>query len=127
MSSKSDSELHRKMAAELFNSTWRLIAKKRRTKDEDDRMIHMAHASRYHWSVVGGTEGGGDRRVADLPRLRVAPSTGARAVPCPALPRGLRRRRDRRLSARLRVRGPREGLRDRREDPAPECMSETRE
>src|SRR5436853_632320 len=56
MTSQSERQWHRKMAAELFNSTWRLIAKKRRTKDEDDRMIHMAHASRYHWSVVGGSK-----------------------------------------------------------------------
>jgi len=54
MASQSERQWHRKMAAELFNSTWDLIAKKNRTKDEDDRMIHMAYASRYHWSVVGG-------------------------------------------------------------------------
>src|SRR5207247_1862113 len=54
MASQSERQWHRKMAAELFNSTWDLIAKKSRTKDEDDRMIHMAYASRYHWSVVGG-------------------------------------------------------------------------
>lgn len=42
------------MAAQLFNSTWRLIEKKRRTKEDNDTMIHMAHASRYHWSVAGG-------------------------------------------------------------------------
>ncbi|MCI4371394.1 MAG: hypothetical protein L3J78_01970 [Thermoplasmata archaeon] len=54
MGSKTESEWHRKMAAHLFNSTWRLIEKKRRTKAESDTMIHMAHASRYHWGVVGG-------------------------------------------------------------------------
>ena len=52
--SKADSAVHRKMAASLFNSTWKLILKKRRTKADNDTMIHMAHASRYHWSVVGG-------------------------------------------------------------------------
>src|SRR5207247_1686951 len=54
MASQSERQWHRRMAVQLFNSTWDLMAKKRRTKDEDDRMIHMAHASRYHWSVVGG-------------------------------------------------------------------------
>jgi hypothetical protein len=49
-----DREWHRKLAAELFNGTWDLILKKRRTKEEVDAMIHMAHASRYHWSLVGG-------------------------------------------------------------------------
>src|SRR5204862_2539706 len=27
-----------------------------RTKEESNTMIHMAHASRYHWGVVGGPE-----------------------------------------------------------------------
>src|SRR2546427_2767137 len=31
---------------------WRLLEKKR-TPAEDDRMIHAAHASRYHWGEVG--------------------------------------------------------------------------
>src|SRR5437879_13705751 len=54
MTSKADADWHRTMAAHLFNSTWTLIEKKRRTKEERDTMIHMAHASRYHWGVVGG-------------------------------------------------------------------------
>ncbi|HYU05701.1 MAG TPA: hypothetical protein VEM77_00780 [Thermoplasmata archaeon] len=53
-STKTDAERHRKMAAQLFNGTWELLSKKRRTKEETDTMIHMAHASRYHWGVVGG-------------------------------------------------------------------------
>ena len=54
MTSKADADWHRKMAAHLFNATWTLIERKRRTKEERDTMIHMAHASRYHWGVVGG-------------------------------------------------------------------------
>ncbi len=46
-------EWHRKQAASLFNRTWSLLEKKRRTRREDDEMIHAAHASRYHWGVVG--------------------------------------------------------------------------
>jgi len=46
-------EAHRKLGVDLFNGTWKLIEKRRRTKAEDLRMIHMAHASRYHWSLVG--------------------------------------------------------------------------
>jgi hypothetical protein len=54
VAARAESEWHRKLAAELFNGTWDLILKKRRTKEEVDAMIHMAHASRYHWSLVGG-------------------------------------------------------------------------
>jgi hypothetical protein len=46
-------EWHRKMAAQLFNHTWGLIDKgENRSQDENDEMIHSAHASRYHWTVV---------------------------------------------------------------------------
>ena len=38
----------------LFNETWTLLDQPSRTPDEDDRMIHRAHASRYHWGEVGG-------------------------------------------------------------------------
>jgi hypothetical protein len=51
-----EAEWHRRFAAQLFNSTWKLILKKRRTPKDSDTMIHMAHASRYHWGVVGGAE-----------------------------------------------------------------------
>ncbi len=46
-------EWHRKQAVALFNQTWRLLDKKRRTPSEVVMMIHTAHASRYHWSIVG--------------------------------------------------------------------------
>lgn len=37
----------------LFNQTWDLLGKKERTKEEDLKMIHSAHASRYHWGEIG--------------------------------------------------------------------------
>jgi hypothetical protein len=39
----------RLLAAQLFNETWRLMELENRSRDDDDRMIHTAHASRYHW------------------------------------------------------------------------------
>jgi DNA-binding transcriptional MerR regulator len=42
----------RLLAAQLFNETWRLMEKEERTRQDDDRMIHTAHASRYHWGQV---------------------------------------------------------------------------
>jgi hypothetical protein len=44
---------HRQLGVELFNATWTLLDKTARTIAEDDQMIHMAHASRYHWGQVG--------------------------------------------------------------------------
>ncbi len=40
------------LAAQLFNDTWRLLELENRTRQDDDRMIHSAHASRYHWGQV---------------------------------------------------------------------------
>jgi tetratricopeptide (TPR) repeat protein len=42
----------RLLAAQLFNETWRLLEQEHRTPDGDDRMVHTAHASRYHWGQV---------------------------------------------------------------------------
>jgi hypothetical protein len=42
----------RLLAAQLFNETWRLLGQEQRTRADDDRMIHTAHASRYHWGQV---------------------------------------------------------------------------
>jgi hypothetical protein len=46
-----DSE--RRLAADLFNGVWRLLEKEDRSVADDDRMLHMAHASRNHWGQIG--------------------------------------------------------------------------
>ena len=46
-------KFHKQMAIELFNGTWDLLDNPKRTKDEEMNMIHMAHASCYHWSIIG--------------------------------------------------------------------------
>lgn len=46
-------EFHRKFAVDCFNDTWNLIDKTDRTAEEDTRMIHMAHTSRFHWGEIG--------------------------------------------------------------------------
>jgi hypothetical protein len=51
-----DLALHRKLAVELFNGTWTLLEQPDRTRDEDARMIHTAHASAYHWLQAGAPE-----------------------------------------------------------------------
>jgi hypothetical protein len=49
----SEQECHKKFAVELNNLVWNLLGKKDRTKQEDETMIHAAHASCFHWSKVG--------------------------------------------------------------------------
>jgi len=52
---------HKKFAVGCFNGTWDLVDKKDRTQEELDKMIHQAHASRFHWGevVAAGTENTG--------------------------------------------------------------------
>src|SRR5262245_59874557 len=40
-------------AVRLFNEVWRLLETEQPTSGQDDEMIHMAHASRYHWGPIG--------------------------------------------------------------------------
>jgi hypothetical protein len=51
-----DRDDERRLAASLFNGTWRLMEKQDRSRDDDDAMLHMAHASAHHWRQVGRAE-----------------------------------------------------------------------
>jgi DNA-binding transcriptional MerR regulator len=51
-----DPQAERTLAAGLFNATWTLMEKENRTRDEDDAMLHMAHAARHHWGQIGKPE-----------------------------------------------------------------------
>jgi DNA-binding transcriptional MerR regulator len=48
-----DRETQRRLAADCFNKTWTLMEKPDRTREDDDEMLHCAHASAYHWCQVG--------------------------------------------------------------------------
>jgi len=50
--STEDVELHRRLGSGLFNHVWDLLVLDERTPEQDDEMVHAAHASRYHWSRV---------------------------------------------------------------------------
>jgi DNA-binding transcriptional MerR regulator len=48
-----DAETERRLGIDLFNKTWTLMEKPDRTREDDDEMLHCAHASAYHWLQVG--------------------------------------------------------------------------
>ncbi len=48
-----ENEFHRKCAVDCFNHVWTLLEIEERTPEQDDEMVHSAHASRYHWGVIG--------------------------------------------------------------------------
>ncbi len=46
-------EQRRQVAVDLFNHAWALMRLPDRTPEQDDELIHAAHASRHHWAEVG--------------------------------------------------------------------------
>jgi DNA-binding transcriptional MerR regulator len=48
-----DAATRRALAVGLFNYTWTLLENPARTREQDDEMLHAAHASRYHWGEIG--------------------------------------------------------------------------
>ena len=43
----------KRRAADLFNLVWRLLEKSDRTLEDDELMVHAAHASRFYWGEAG--------------------------------------------------------------------------
>ncbi len=54
MHSKKEREFHLRMATLCFNETWEYLEKERKRTDMDNqKMLLLAHASRYHWDRIG--------------------------------------------------------------------------
>src|SRR5437763_3656337 len=44
---------HRRLGIDLFNKTWTLMETADRNAEQNDELLHCAHASAYHW-LQGG-------------------------------------------------------------------------
>lgn len=51
--SNSERVFHRKTAAHCFNRAWDYLEMKDRDPLDEQQMLHLAHASRFHWTLVG--------------------------------------------------------------------------
>ena len=51
-----DPQSRRALAAGLFNRVWELLEKGDRTPEDDQELVNAAHASRYHWTGLGGAK-----------------------------------------------------------------------
>lgn len=49
-----DRATERQLAVDLYNHVWGLLDLDARTTEQDDAMVHAAHASRWHWGHAGG-------------------------------------------------------------------------
>jgi hypothetical protein len=47
---------HVAFAKQANRETWTLLERDDRTEVDDNSMIHAAHASAFHWQMVGGSE-----------------------------------------------------------------------
>ena len=52
MNNPSDNLTHRKLAASCFNKTWEYLRKPELSAEEAEEMIHVSHASFWHWTQV---------------------------------------------------------------------------
>jgi hypothetical protein len=48
-----DADTHRRLAVDLFNHVWTLLETEDRSQEQDDEMVHAAHASCWHWAQTG--------------------------------------------------------------------------
>jgi hypothetical protein len=55
-----DEATHRQLAADTYNAAWDLLDSPERTVAEDDELLALAFASRFHWGLAGG----GDEQFA---------------------------------------------------------------
>jgi len=51
--SQSEANFHQETAKKCFNATWDYLDKVKRDAKDEQEMLHLAHASRYHWTFVG--------------------------------------------------------------------------
>ncbi len=74
-----DPETERRVAAALYNHVWDLLETPGRSPLQDEALVHAAHASRWHWGVIGGPE---QKIVGDwlLARAYAAAGRGGPAV-----------------------------------------------
>ncbi len=46
-------QFHRDMGAATFNRSWEILLKEDRSRQDEDYLINMVHASLFHWRQVG--------------------------------------------------------------------------
>ena len=44
---------HKQLGMDLFNKVWEYLDMADRSVEDDDAMLHAAHASRHHWGQIG--------------------------------------------------------------------------
>ena len=71
--SRAEREFHRKVAADCFNRAWDYLDMTTRGPDSEREMLLLAHASRYHWGLVGSPK---NKAVGDWQISRIYAALG---------------------------------------------------
>ncbi len=71
--SNKEREFHRKIGTKCFNQAWDYLEMKRRSIEDDQQMLCLAHSSRYHWILIGTAK---NRAIADWQVSRVYAALG---------------------------------------------------
>jgi len=71
--SRAERGFHRKVAANCFNKAWDYLDMTTRGPDAEREMLLLAHASRYHWGLVGSPM---NRAVGDWQISRIYAALG---------------------------------------------------
>ena len=66
-------KLHRRFAVDLFNRSWDILDQAERTPADEEELLAVAFASRWHWDQIGGDE---ERAVGDHQIAKVASLLG---------------------------------------------------
>lgn len=74
-----EKETHRHFAVKFHGQTWELLDKPQRSREEEERMIHAAHASCHHW-LTAGTGVNHQRAQWLLARVYSVAGVGERAL-----------------------------------------------
>lgn len=53
MAEEEDAKWSRKFAMEANNAAWRLSERTQRSPEQDQAMLHAAHAAAHHWAAIG--------------------------------------------------------------------------
>lgn len=75
-----DEATHRQLGKDLYNHTWTLLEKTRRTPADVDEMVLATHASAFHWSRGGGTLANAARSQWQIARVYSTLGRGEPAV-----------------------------------------------
>ncbi len=74
-----EAQAHRHFGVAFNGLTWELLSKERRVSDEDERMLHAAHASYLHW-IHAGNEAHRSRAAWLLSRVYAVLGDSARCT-----------------------------------------------